>query len=157
MPDNRQKEKMLRQAQKSASNPNQSIQATEAKLKKYTAAYGEEDQSSPAFVVLKYFRSDKQCFSEWNKVELEAFSAFNIKMNQLTWQQIASSGGKLGNKTGMGYTQHDKLDIPRNQLGISEDITFFELRVTNKARVHGFRACGAFFLIRLDKDHDLMP
>jgi len=40
---------------------------------------------------------------------------------------------------------------------ISPDLGFFELRVTQKARVHGFRSANAFFLVFLDKDHAICP
>jgi hypothetical protein len=40
---------------------------------------------------------------------------------------------------------------------ISEDVSWCELRVTQKARVVGFRAEHAFFLVFLDRNHELFP
>lgn len=40
---------------------------------------------------------------------------------------------------------------------LSEDIGWCEMRVTQKARVHGFRAGQGFFLVFLDRGHDIFP
>jgi len=41
---------------------------------------------------------------------------------------------------------------------ISEDINFFELRVNqDKLRVHGFQSQSAFFLVVLDRNHEVFP
>lgn len=39
---------------------------------------------------------------------------------------------------------------------ISEDISWMEMRVTQVARVFGFRAGHAFFLVFLDRTHDVI-
>ncbi|WP_339145463.1 MULTISPECIES: hypothetical protein [unclassified Sutcliffiella] len=117
----------------------------------------QNDNQQQAYVALKYFDNQHQCLSEWSKEELKAFSDFCRKVNQLTWTDIYRSGGKTG-KNGLGYTVHtnrDKLPAGNIFKQISEDITFFELRVSQKARVHGFRAKSTFFLVWLDKDHEV--
>jgi hypothetical protein len=122
------------------------------------AALGHEDGERAApYVALKYFQSEWQCFSEWSRDELRAFSAFNHKLRQVTWPLLYASGGRQ--KTGLGYTPHDLGALPRPAFadGISEDVAWFELRVTQKARVHGFRAGAAFFLVFLDRNHDAFP
>jgi len=123
------------------------------------AALGREgDSGAVAFVALKYFRPEQQCFSEWSKDELRAFSDFNRKVSLQTWPQIMASGGKGANKAGLGYTPHDGSSLPRPDFAgsLSDDLTWIELRVTQKARVHGFRAGPAFFLVYLDRNHDLL-
>ena len=40
---------------------------------------------------------------------------------------------------------------------LSADISFFELRVTEKARVHGFKVNETFHLVFLDKGHQVCP
>lgn len=113
-----------------------------------------------AFVALKYFDSSHQCFSEWDKSELKAFSDFLRKICQQNWSQIVASGGGSGNKKGLGYTPHKNPNILPNQNLVekfSEDTSFFELRISQKARVHGFRIKSAFFLLWLDRNHDVYP
>jgi hypothetical protein len=123
------------------------------------AALGKEgDSQARAFVALKYFQHRHQCFSEWTKDELRAFSDFNRKVSAQTWQQIMASGGKGERKAGLGYTPHDGSGLPAVDFAdtLSEDIGWVELRVTQEARVHGFRAGHAFFLVFLDRGHDLL-
>ncbi len=111
-----------------------------------------------AFVALKYFDPSYQCFSCWKSEELSAFSKFISNINQQSWQSIVASGGKIGHKTGLGYTQHkDRNKLPNHKIvdSISEDINFFELRISEKARVHGFRVKSTFFLVWLDRNHEI--
>jgi hypothetical protein len=112
-----------------------------------------------AYVVLRYFHAAHQCFSEWTRDELRAFSEFNRKVSSLSWQQIYSSGGKGGGKSGLGYTAHDGAALPPMPFvrSLSEDIGWCEMRVTQKARVHGFRAGQGFFLVLLDRNHEVFP
>lgn len=128
-----------------------SLSDIEAKL------LGVDGNDDRAFVTLKYFDSSYECFSEWKENELKDFSNFIKTINQMTWNEIYKSGGK-NNKTGLGYTVHTHKEVLPNQRllrTISEDITFFELRVNQKARVHGFRVKSAFYLVWLDRGHEV--
>jgi hypothetical protein len=121
-----------------------------------------DSNKEKAFVVLKYFDHCHECFSIWNNDELKGFTSFISKINSMTWGQIYSSGskGKSGKKTGFGYTVHKKKSVLPNQnivKSLSEDITFFELRISQEARVHGFRVKSAFFLVWLDRGHNVYP
>lgn len=121
---------------------------------------GTKDKDIKAYVNLKYFNQQHQCFSMWEDNKLKDFSTFVTKMTNITWEEIFNSGGSAGNKTGLGYTIHkDKKKLPNKGIidHVSEDITLFELRVNREARVHGFRKQGAFFLVWLDKDHKIYP
>ena len=60
--------------------------------------------------------------------------------------------------SGLGYTAHkDRRKLPNNGLRhlISPEFEFAEMRVTQRARVHGFRMKATFFLVWLDKDHQI--
>jgi hypothetical protein len=121
---------------------------------------GVTDDLEPPNVNLKYYDPDFECFSEWTSDELKSFSEFTQKLKRLTWQQIYKSGGRLGDKTGLGYTPHKtRAYLPKHPEldSLSPDITFFELRITQKARVHGFRVKSTFFLVWLDRNHQIYP
>ena len=114
------------------------------------------------YVVLKYFQKDWQCFSEWGKEELKKFSNFLSTLAGHTWTSVYKSGGK--NKTGLGYTQYhvDEMKAGGSHIKkvlehISDDINLFELRISEKMRVHGFQCGAAFFLILLDREHAVFP
>lgn len=118
----------------------------------------EGDAHAAAYVALKYYQHAHECFSAWSPDEPRAFSEFNRKLATQTWPQVYRSAG--GDKSGLGYTPHGsggRLPRPEFLRELSEDISFFELRVTQKARVHGFRAGAAFFLVFLDRSHRLFP
>lgn len=115
------------------------------------------------YVVLKYFDSNYECFSDWTADNLKAFSSFNQKLSQSNWSDIYKSGGSAGNKAGFGYTTLTMATISEKSRArlkaveemINPDLTFFELRVTQEARVHGFRCGESFFLVLLDQDHNV--
>ncbi len=125
-----------------------------------TAKGVSSDQDNP-YIALKYFRSGFECFSQWEKDELKVFSSFLSDMHARTWQQVLATSGKGANKTGLAYTPYEEFHVRggaaehlskvRTQIG--EDITFFELRLNSKIRVHGFRAKAIFFLVLLDREH----
>ena len=118
------------------------------------------------YVALKYFDSDWQCFSEWEKQELKAFSNFLSTLKNHTWNEVYRTGGRIP-KHGLGYTKYKISDIKSEAIKtrlksvaehISEDINFFELRVDqNKLRVHGFQSHSVFFLVVLDRNHEAFP
>lgn len=125
---------------------------------------GSADNESP-FVTLKYFCNAFECFSAWEKDELKSFSDFISLLRNRTWRQVLETSGKGENKAGLGYTPYEittakngaeeHLKHVRKQIG--DDITFFELRINQRMRVHGFRAKAAFFLVLLDRGHRVFP
>lgn len=118
------------------------------------------------YVALKYFKSDWQCFSDWQSNELKEFSSFLENLSRYTWEQVYKTGNKLP-KYSFGYTKYELKDVKSEAIKskltdvkdvISEDINFFELRVNqNTLRVHGFQSHSAFFLVALDRSHEAFP
>lgn len=122
------------------------------------AALGlEEGSGGVAYVALKYYRPEHECFSEWRPDELRAFSGFCRRMSQMTWQQIVQTGGR--HKSGLAWTPIRREQLPPARFldaAVSEDVSWIELRVTQAARVFGFRARQAFFLVFLDRGHRII-
>lgn len=114
---------------------------------------GLSSDNENAYIALKYFDKNYQCFSEWNPDELACFSNFIDKINNLTWKQIKTHSG-------LRFKNIDTAKgLPNNKIKetLSKDITFYELRVTEKARVVGFRINAVFFLCWLDRNHKICP
>ena len=106
------------------------------------------DESHP-YIVLKYLKTNFECFSDWTPQELKQFSSFINKLHSSNWVDISRSSG-----FGMTIFKRKKLPEEIIKLShVSQDIPFFELRITQKARVHGFRLHSAFFLVLLDRNH----
>lgn len=111
--------------------------------------FGDSSDDKNAYIALKYYDKNFECFSDWSTDELICFSNFIDKVNQLTWKQIRKHPG-------LCYKDIDNANkIPNNEIKekISKDITFCEFRVSQKARVVGFRRNAVFFLCWLDRNH----
>jgi hypothetical protein len=132
-------------------------------VEKEILALPEEDESSDnesPYVALKYFDSSFECFSDWHPDELKAFSNFIDKLNKVSWLKVLQNARKK-QKSGLGCTKHPDHSQIRSCTqkidNISEDINVIEMRVTEAARVHGFRIKSAFFIILLDRKHRVLP
>ena len=118
---------------------------------KYLGIKSSENQT--ANISLKYFDHNYQCFSEWDRDELREFSRFVEKLRNLTWTAIPRNRG-------LGMQPHKiRKKLPSSAIlnSISKDTSLFELRVTGESRVHGFRVKSTFFLVWLDRQHDIYP
>lgn len=129
------------------------IKVNTALSKEYTDQTGNDKY---VFVSIKNLQYKHQCFSEWDKSDMNKFWAFNKKIHEMTWEQVLKTGGK-NNKTGIAYTplpreKYNKIPFIK---GLSKDICMFELRIDNKIRVHGFRINSIFYLCVLDKKHEI--
>lgn len=113
-----------------------------------------EGNNANPFVSVRYIQSDFECFSQWNKIEMKTFYDFVEKLSSVTWQDVLSQSGKT-DKTGFGYTEMPIKRYPNTAFKKSLDptITIFELRVTQKSRVHCFRDAFICYICWLDKDH----
>lgn len=110
-----------------------------------------------AWVALKYYASSFECFSEWNANDLKALTKFLDTVTSCGWDALYRHSGLR-----LKSFKVDAADAGQTQLKsvhdvLSPDIDFFEFRITQRARVHGFRAADAFFLVLLDKDHRVFP
>lgn len=122
----------------------------------YSWKEGGTDNEHP-YLNLKYFDYDYQCFSELDKDDLRSFTDVSRKFSMLDWVQLKRQSGKGTNKTGLAPTIIPRHELPRSKMidKISEDIDFIEMRLNIEARMFGFRSGAAFFLVLLDKNHDI--
>jgi len=109
------------------------------------------------FVSLRYVQHSWQCFSEWSKIEMTEFWGFLRKIHEYTWAMLFSQSGK-GGKTGMGYTQVAIEKYPQSSFrdNLDPNITLFELRISEKSRVHCFRHESVCYICWLDRNHDIL-
>ena len=127
-------------------------------LERFVLNLDRDRSAETPHVNLKYYTSSVDCFSSWTPANLKAFSRFINKIRAMTWDDIRNSGGGIGSKAGLGYTVVPRRHYPANAAldAVSEDITFFELRIDEKVRVHGFRCMDGFYLVYLDRSHQLL-
>lgn len=111
------------------------------------AQSGESSDEKNAYIALKYYDKDFECFSDWKKDELKLLSKHIELINKQTWNQLKRNPG-IQYKD---ITNTNKLPSMKNKL--SDDITFCEMRISQKARIIGFRDNAIFFLCWLDRNH----
>ena len=118
-----------------------------------------EGDSANIFLSLRFVQFQFQCFSEWDKNEMRSFWAFSEKLHELTWERIFQQAGKGENKSGMGYTVIPRKKYPKSDFSklIDPDSSIFELRVSQKARVHCFRDKSICYICWLDRNHQICP
>ncbi|WPU91273.1 hypothetical protein SNE25_18310 [Mucilaginibacter sabulilitoris] len=109
-------------------------------------------------ISIKFIQHDFQCFSGWQKDEMNLFWDFSRRIHESTWSNIYSQSGKL-EKTGFGITNISRGQYPKSEFinSLSPDIGIVELRVSKKMRVHGFRFGAIFYLCFLDRNHEICP
>lgn len=121
---------------------------------------GKDGDDQQPYIALKYYHPEHECLSSWSAEELKDLSNLSLKLQSMCWSQVKSQGGSVGKKTGLGMTKHTnvkKLPHHPKMAQISPDVSFFELRANQVARVHGFRVDAAFFLCWLDRGHKVYP
>jgi hypothetical protein len=99
------------------------------------------------------FDQDHECPSTWSDEIRGLFLMFK-KASGTTWNDVFKSGGRPGNKVGLGYTIFSNPPFARPQI-LSQDISISEMRVGRKGRVFGAHKLGIYYVIRLDKNHEI--
>ena len=109
--------------------------------------------STPVSISLKYWHSGSQCISRWQRGELERLRKFIDKAQGLTAKEIITDPGfywkaHKGPAKGSGFSRPSQL---------SKEISLCELRVSSSSRVHGVLLDNTFFLVWLDRVHEVFP
>ena len=114
---------------------------------KITVGFKSQSSDEPVHVNLRYFQKSNECFSAWQKTELKSFSNWLEKMASKTPSQI----------TQVTQTCHAHIGV-RKELpnSISLDVRMYCLDVGRKARVHGFFIENNFFIVWLDRNHNIL-
>ena len=113
------------------------------------------NDEAKVLVSVQYVQDNFECLFDWDKGQMVDFWNFIRDIHKVSWQDLKHQAGD----TGFGYTILPSNKYPssgvRNEL--SQDINFFELRVNQKARVHGFRVNTTFYMCWLDRNHKICP
>jgi hypothetical protein len=104
-------------------------------------------------VSLAYWHSSSQCLSEWNAAELKKLRKAIDKVQSLTAVGVRTDPGlnfkqHFGPSKGSGFSRPP--DMPK-------DFSLCEIRVGEKARLHGSLNGDSFYLVWLDRAHGVFP
>jgi hypothetical protein len=118
----------------------------------------EDGDKANIFVSIRFVQHEWECFSDWSKTEMKSFWAFVDKAHQYTWQNVRDQSRKT-DKSGLAYTIMTVKQYPDSEFkkSLDPDITIFELRVNEKARVHCFRDKAVCYVCWLDRNHRIAP
>lgn len=118
------------------------------------AVHGPTLDLPPAFSFL-HFDSSPECASSWPGEAIKNLFARFKHVNSMTWEQVFKTGGKAGDKTGVGYTLINPKTCARKlPQYLSEDIELSEMRINRKSRILGVRHEATYFVIWLDRNHE---
>lgn len=104
-------------------------------------------------ISLKYYHRKSECWSDWQQRELKDLSGTIEKLRNVSVAQLKQGGGPRydthkGPPKGGGFKRPDSL---------SADLQFCEIGLNKKARLHGFISGSVFFLVWLDRNHQVFP
>ena len=139
-----------------ADSLNKSISFIDKNVSLLSSDFAIVGNAAKVFLSLRFTQHSFQCFSDWDKMDMNCFWNFNKDIHEKTWQQVLDTSGK-SNKTGLAYTEipKEKYPNPEFKSSLSKDVTIFELRLSSKIRVHGFRHKSILYLCWLDKNHEI--
>jgi hypothetical protein len=100
----------------------------------------------------KYWNSSSECLSEWQKNDLKSLRKTFDKVQGYTVAELRVDGG-LSYKPHHGKVAHG-FSRPNS---LSKDLTLYEIRAGGKSRIHGFVDKGMFFIVWLDRGHNVFP
>jgi hypothetical protein len=109
--------------------------------------------AQPVSISLKYWHPNVECLSDWGKEDLKRLRKFIEKVQSMSWAQIKTDGG-LGYQVHKGPPKGRGFSRPS---ALSQDQPMIEMKVTQKARVHGVGSTDTFFLVWLDRNHAVFP
>lgn len=117
-----------------------------------------EGNEANVFLSIRFIQHQEECLSEWDKNEIKGFWSFVESIHQQTWKQVYN-GSRKDKKSGLGYTEIPLKKYPKSDFkdSIDPNCTFFELRISEKARVHCFRDKSICYVCWLDKSHKFFP
>jgi hypothetical protein len=102
-------------------------------------------------ISLKYWHAGSECLSAWQRNELKKFRKLVDIVQATNREGLVGGGTQLKphkGTTGSGFAR---------PAALSKDLTMYELRVDQTARVHGVFQNDIFFLVWLDRRHAVFP
>lgn len=109
--------------------------------------------SKKVSISLEFWHSGSQCLSDWNNQELKKLRKAIDKVQTLTASGVRTDPG-------LQWKLHSGRPLERGfskPTSMPKEYTLSELRVSDKARLHGCLVNSSFFLVWLDRNHAVFP
>lgn len=98
-------------------------------------------------ISLRFYAPNVECFSQWERKDLESFSNLVSKLRKLNVGEV-----RLKSTLCKAHQGPPNAGFPRPD-GISRDVRMHELKLGGKMRVHGVFEGSVFHLVWLDRNH----
>jgi hypothetical protein len=115
--------------------------------------------SRPVRLSYEYVVPGKEfCLSHCGKDDIRETADCLRQLTTLTWQQVLQSGGKPGNKQGLGYTPYKDSALRHVQrpARLDPEIQIAGIRASQKMRVFGAYLDHVFYLLWFDPNHEIV-
>ena len=115
---------------------------------------------TPVSISYRYVQpGHKFCLCHCQKAEIRDVADCLHQLTTLAWEQVWRSGGRRGNKQGLGYTPYDDSDLHHvnRPADFSPDIQIAGIRASRKMRVFGGHKDHVFFVLWFDRNHKIVP
>ena len=105
-------------------------------------------------ISLKYYRQETECISEWQHGDLKKLSNTVDKIRGMTAATLRRHG-----KLCVKHRTQPKLARFSRPAGLARDLPLYEIKVgpSDAARIHGVFVGSVFFVIWLDRRHQVYP
>ena len=98
------------------------------------------------------------CLSFCERPDVRAATNCLKQLTTLTWQQALETGGRLGNKSGLGLTHYD--DDVLNKVSrppwLAEGVKLSAVRPSRSFRIFGVHIDHVFYVIWFDPNYDII-
>lgn len=91
------------------------------------------------------------CLSRCDRAEIKDIMDALRQITTLGWNDVRNSGGRPGNKEGLGYTPYPTLNhqLPAQM----SNMTMAGIRANSRVRILGFHYKQVFYLLMFNRDH----
>lgn len=111
-------------------------------------------------VSFKYYQPGGDfCLSICTRDEVRAAIDCLRLLTTMTWMQVFQSGGRGGNKAGLGYTTYDDhaLRGVTRPPTVSAEVFIGAIRASQKFRIFGCCIEHVFYVLWFDREHKIVP
>lgn len=108
----------------------------------------------PLSLSFLHFRpGDHHCLSRCAQIQVKEAMDCLRQLTTMSWREVQNSGGRPGNKAGLGYTLYSHLKFPE----VSPDTRIAGVRASGRFRIFGFHERHVFYILRFDPNHEEVP
>jgi hypothetical protein len=115
--------------------------------------------SEPVSLSFRYIKEGADyCLSQCSQDEVRQYKKCLRLLTSQSWQEVMKSGGRPGNKVGLGYTVYDDWALSGAQRppNLSPELRISGVRASDVARLFGVYIQGIYYILWFDPKHKIV-